>query len=64
MIESMVTTAAQTFLVGALNGKAPSTAATWNAVCLGDMGDTGVTTVNVTWAKLGKWVHLAKTAYA
>mgnify|MGYP000016360016 CR=1 FL=1 len=44
--------------------------ATWNAICLADMGDTGVAFValpqmaprNVTWAKKGKWVHLAKIA--
>ena len=42
--------------------------ATWNAICLADMGDTGMAFValpqmaprNVTWAKKGKWVHLAK----
>ena len=45
--------------------------ATWNAICLADMGDTGVAFValpqipprNVTWAKEGKWVHLAKVAF-
>jgi sulfide:quinone oxidoreductase len=44
--------------------------ATWNAICLADMGDTGMAFValpqmaprNVTWAKKGKWVHLAKVA--
>jgi len=44
--------------------------ATWNAICLADMGDTGMAFValpqmaprNVTWARKGKWVHLAKIA--
>ena len=42
--------------------------ATWNAICLADMGDTGVSVValpqmaprNVTWAKKGKWVHFGE----
>lgn len=42
----------------------------WNAICLADMGDTGVAFAalpqmppcNVTWAKKGKWVHPAKIA--
>ena len=70
MIESMVTAATHN-IRDALDGKAPSTEATWNAVCLADMGDTGVAFVaipqipprNVTWTKSGKWVHLAKIAY-
>ena len=40
-------------------------------MCLADMGDTGFAFValpqipprNVTWAKTGKWVHLAKVAF-
>ncbi|MEO6186004.1 MAG: NAD(P)/FAD-dependent oxidoreductase, partial [Steroidobacteraceae bacterium] len=44
---------------------------TWNAVCLADMGDTGAAFValpqipprNVTWARTGRWVHLAKIAF-
>lgn len=70
MIESMVTAATHN-IRDALNGKPPSTEATWNAICLADMGDTGVAFVaipqipprNVTWTKSGKWVHLAKVAY-
>ena len=50
---------------------APTTKATWNAICLADMGDTGAAFValpqipprNVTWFKKGKWVHLAKIAF-
>ena len=50
----------------------PATAkATWNAICLADMGDTGAAFValpqipprNVNWFKKGKWVHLAKLAF-
>ena len=45
--------------------------ATWNAICLADFGDTGAAFValpqipprNVTWARVGKWVHLAKVAF-
>ncbi|WP_439101641.1 hypothetical protein [Congregibacter sp.] len=48
----------------------PETRATWNALCLADMGDTGAAFValpqmpprNVAWIKKGKWVHLAKIA--
>jgi hypothetical protein len=53
-------------------GGHPATAtATWNAICLADMGDTGAAFValpqipprNVNWFKKGKWVHLAKIAF-
>ena len=52
-------------------GKPATAEATWNAICLADMGDTGAAFValpqipprNVTWAKVGKWVHLAKVAF-
>ncbi|MDY6944253.1 MAG: NAD(P)/FAD-dependent oxidoreductase, partial [Pseudomonadota bacterium] len=48
-----------------------SAQATWNAICLADFGDTGAAFValpeipprNVTWAGVGKWVHLAKVAF-
>ena len=54
-----------------LNGVEPTTNATWNAICLADMGDTGAVFVaipqipprNVAWFKKGKWVHLAKIAF-
>ena len=54
-----------------IDGKEPVEQATWNAVCLADMGDTGIAFValpqipprNVTWARTGKWVHLAKVAF-
>jgi sulfide:quinone oxidoreductase len=70
MIESMVTAIA-TNIKAELDGEQPSAKATWNAICLADMGDTGAAFValpqipprNVTWAKVGRWVHLAKVAF-
>lgn len=70
MIESMVRAVAQN-LRAELNGKPATAQATWNAVCLADMGETGAAFValpqipprNVTWARTGKWVHLAKIAF-
>ena len=70
MIESMVTAIAHN-LREEIAGRQPDARATWNAVCLADMGDRGAAFValpqipprNVTWAKEGKWVHLAKLAF-
>jgi sulfide:quinone oxidoreductase len=70
MIESMVTALA-TNIKSAIEGKPATAEATWNAVCLADMGDSGAAFVaipqipprNVTWAREGKWVHLAKVAF-
>ncbi|KGI78473.1 NAD(P)/FAD-dependent oxidoreductase [Oleiagrimonas soli] len=70
MIESMVTAIAHN-IRDDIHGGPADTRATWNAICLADMGDTGVAFValpqipprNVTWAKVGKWVHLAKVAF-
>jgi len=70
MIESMVS-AIVCNITAAINGKGPCETATWNAICLADMGDTGAAFVaipqipprNVTWFKEGKWVHMAKVAY-
>jgi len=70
MIESMVTATAHN-IRAQLDGREPSEKATWNAVCLADMGDTGIAFValpqipprNVNWFAEGKWVHLAKTAF-
>jgi sulfide:quinone oxidoreductase len=70
MIESMVTTIVRN-IEAELAGKPANFEGTWNAVCLADMGDTGVAFValpqipprNVTWAKKGKWVHVAKLAF-
>jgi sulfide:quinone oxidoreductase len=54
-----------------LEGRPATARGTWNAICLADMGDSGVAFValpqipprNLTWAKKGKWVHLAKVAF-
>ena len=70
MIESMVAAIVPN-IVDAIAGREPTCKATWNAICLADMGDTGVAFValpqipprNLTWAKQGKWVHLAKVAF-
>ncbi|MBG7609936.1 MAG: NAD(P)/FAD-dependent oxidoreductase [Anaerolineae bacterium] len=70
MIESMVTSIVHN-IADELKGNTPTTTATWNAVCLADMGDTGAAFVaipqipprNVAWIKKGKWVHLAKVAF-
>jgi len=69
MIESMVSAAVHNIKADIENDPKRETA-TWNAICLADMGDTGVAFValpqmaprDVTWAKKGKWVHLAKIA--
>jgi sulfide:quinone oxidoreductase len=70
MIESMVTAAAHN-IRAELDGKEPVEKATWNAICLADLGDTGIAFValpqipprNVNWFSEGKWVHLAKIAF-
>ena len=70
MIESMVTATAHN-IREELDGKQPSHKATWNALCLADLGDTGVAFLakpqipprNVTWASKGRWVHWAKIAF-
>lgn len=70
MIESMVTTIVRN-IEAEVAGKPATFEGTWNAVCLADMGDTGAAFValpqipprNVTWTKIGKWVHLAKIAF-
>ncbi len=70
MIESMVTSIVHN-IADELAGKEPTTGATWNAICLADMGDTGAAFVaipqipprNVAWFKKGKWVHMAKIAF-
>ena len=70
MIESMVGAIVANIQAG-IEGRPLTAEATWNAVCLADMGDTGVAFValpqipprNVTWTKSGKWVRLAKVAF-
>jgi sulfide:quinone oxidoreductase len=70
MIESMVTAITHN-IAAELEGREMETKATWNAICLADMGDTGAAFValpqmpprNVAWFKKGKWVHMAKIAF-
>lgn len=70
MIESMVTAIVHN-IKDAIADKELSHEATWNAICLADMGNTGAAFValpqipprNVAWMKKGKWVHLAKIAF-
>jgi sulfide:quinone oxidoreductase len=70
MIESMVSAVVEN-IAAEIEGRAPVAQATWNAICLADFGDTGAAFValpeipprNVTWAREGKWVHLAKVAF-
>ena len=70
MIETMVSAIAHN-IADELAGRPATAKATWNAICLADMGDTGAAFValpqipprNVNWFKKGKWVHLAKIAF-
>ncbi|RME34680.1 MAG: NAD(P)/FAD-dependent oxidoreductase [Gammaproteobacteria bacterium] len=70
MIESMVCATVNN-LQAELEGREPHHVPTWSAVCLADLGDTGVAFVaipqipprNVTWTRQGKWVHLAKIGF-
>jgi sulfide:quinone oxidoreductase len=70
MIESMVSALCSN-IAAEIQGRPAEARATWNAICLADFGDTGAAFValpqipprNVTWAKVGKWVHLAKVAF-
>jgi len=70
MIESMVG-AIVSNIKAEIDGDPATAEATWNAVCLADMGDRGAAFValpqipprNVTWTRVGKWVHLAKIAF-
>ena len=70
MIESMWTAICHN-IASDLNGEASDAVATWNALCLADMGDTGAAFLampqipprNVTWFRKGRWVHWAKIGY-
>ncbi|MCA0242036.1 MAG: FAD-dependent oxidoreductase [Proteobacteria bacterium] len=70
MIETMVSAIVRN-IADDLAGKPATAKATWNAICLADMGDTGAAFValpqipprNVNWFKKGRWVHLAKIAF-
>jgi sulfide:quinone oxidoreductase len=70
MIESMVSAICEN-IVAEIGGRPATAQATWNAICLADFGDSGAAFValpqipprNVTWAKQGRWVHVAKIAF-
>ena len=70
MIETMVTAIVHN-IAADIAGQAATARASWNAICLADMGDTGAAFValpqipprNVNWFKKGKWVHYAKVAF-
>ncbi|HEX9626498.1 MAG TPA: FAD-dependent oxidoreductase [Acidiferrobacterales bacterium] len=70
MIETMVTAIVHN-IKAELEGEPATATATWNAICLADMGDTGTAFVampqmpprNVSWMKKGRWVHWAKIAF-
>lgn len=70
MIESMVTATAHN-IRDQLAGKEPSDVPSLSALCLADLGDSGVAFLavpqipprNTTWSAHGKWVHLAKIAF-
>ncbi len=70
MIETMVSAIVHN-IAAELQGQSADAKATWNAICLADMGDTGAAFValpqipprNVNWFKKGKWVHYAKIAF-
>jgi sulfide:quinone oxidoreductase len=70
MIESMVSALVEN-ISAEIAGRPAAAQATWNAICLADFGDTGAAFValpeipprNLTWAGMGKWVHLAKIAF-
>jgi len=70
MIESMAK-ASVSNIKAAIEGNEPSARATWDAICLADMGNTGAAFVaspqipprNVAWMKKGRWVHYAKVGF-
>ncbi|TAH50067.1 MAG: NAD(P)/FAD-dependent oxidoreductase [Betaproteobacteria bacterium] len=70
MIETMVSAIVEN-IAADIDGRVATAKATWNAICLADMGDTGAAFValpqipprNVNWFRKGKWVHMAKIAF-
>lgn len=70
MIESMVTATAHN-IADICKNIEPSHKATWAAICLADMGNTGVAFVaipqipprNVAWMRGGRWVHWLKILF-
>ncbi|MDC9725707.1 MAG: FAD/NAD(P)-binding oxidoreductase [Gammaproteobacteria bacterium] len=70
MIESMATASVEN-IKAVIEGKEVHAKATWNAVCLADLGHSGAAFVampqipprNTAWMKKGKWVRLAKIGF-
>lgn len=70
MIESMISAIASN-IQSAVAGREATARGSWNAICLADTGNTGLAFIampeipprNVTWARKGRWVHVAKIAY-
>jgi sulfide:quinone oxidoreductase len=70
MIESMVTATAHN-IANELAGKEPSYEPSLSALCLADMGDSGIAFMaapqipprNITWSAQGRWVHWAKIGF-
>ena len=70
MIETMVSAIVDN-IRAELAGQAPTAQASWNAICLADMGSTGAAFValpqipprNVNWFRKGRWVHWAKIGF-
>ena len=70
MIGSMVAATVRN-IKASIEGAPVWSKASWNAICLSDMGDSGIAFVaipqipprDVTWAKKGRWVHIAKAGY-
>lgn len=70
MIETMVAAIVEN-IAAELANKPVTAIASRGAICLADMGNTGIAFVavpetpprNIDWAREGKWVHLAKIAF-
>ena len=70
MIETMANAAAKN-IRATIDGKEPDAKATWNAICLADMGDNGLAFFaspqkpprNVNWMKKRLWVYLGHVAF-
>jgi sulfide:quinone oxidoreductase len=70
MIETMITAIVRN-IAAELAGQPVTAKGSWNAICLADMGNTGVAFValpqipprNVNWFRKGRWVHWAKIAF-
>ena len=70
MIETMVS-AIVSNIAADIAGQPATARATWNAICLADMGDTGAAFValpqipprNVNWFRTSRWVHWVKIGF-